>query len=767
MLKHIRLVEGIGQFDQVAQPQIELSPLSLVYAENARGKTTLVSVFRSLQSGDPVHIRERKRLGSAKAPQVVLTFTDESNAIVFQNGAWNALKSNIAIFDETFVNDNIYSGMVVQSPQREGLHGLIVGARGVTLLRGLQTEVDAVEEHNVKLRKLGSAIPTKLLHGLTVDQFCDLPKLDNIGERIEEARKSVSAGQQEEAIMRMKDLEQLPSVPISPDAIRALLSEQIENVTPEAERRVSAHLERLGNGGEAWVAQGHKIQQEHEVVLGSDCPYCAQGLQFSDLAHAYSLHFSETYHKLKERIQRTIDRLEELYGSESISHVGSQVSENNSKLLFWSEFIDLELLEFDFDTYSNVAAGMRTALAECLQKKATAPLEDVPITNSALNALTRLSEQCELIDRYNGVVKLINQKSAAVKEALTVTSLNTLRDDLSRLEGVEQRHEPSISAKCDAYLAERSGKKATESRRSSKKRALDTHLQNVFPTFQEAINQYLRRLNAGFRIDGVKSLNTRRGPSCIYSVVIDNHPNHPVAVNADTVGEPSFKTVLSTSDRNTLALAVFLASIAQDDDKQQKIALIDDPINSLDEHRAFATVSAIRRLAAEVAQVLVFSHNRPLVCHLWESPGQIGRTAIEIARSGSGSIIRLWDVSTHGISEHDKRHAKLREYRDNQMPNAREVAEAIRPTVEAFLRVAYPEQCPPGTLLGRFRTICRQFVGTSQEVLPQADIDELATLTEYGNLFHHDTNPAWQTADINDAELLSFVHRAIDFTKRN
>ena len=101
------------------------------------------------------------------------------------------------------------------------------------------------------------------------------------------------------------------------------------------------------------------------------------------------------------------------------------------------------------------------------------------------------------------------------------------------------------------------------------------------------------------------------------------------------------------------------------------------------------------------------------------------------------------------------------------MPNAREVAEAIRPTVEAFLRVAYPEQCPPGTLLGRFRTICRQFVGTSQEVLPQADIDELATLTEYGNLFHHDTNPAWQTADINDAELLSFVHRAIDFTKRN
>jgi hypothetical protein len=126
----------------------------------------------------------------------------------------------------------------------------------------------------------------------------------------------------------------------------------------------------------------------------------------------------------------------------------------------------------------------------------------------------------------------------------------------------------------------------------------------------------------------------------------------------------------------------------------------------------------------------------------------------------------MWDVSTHGVTEHDKRHAKLRAYLETQIDNPREVAEAIRPTLEAFLRVAYPEHFPPGTLLGPFRHVCSQHVGRATEILSREDVDELAALTDYGNRFHHDTNPAWQTADINDAELLGFVRRAVAFTKR-
>ncbi len=766
MLKHIRLIQGIGQFDHAIAASIELSPLTLVYAENARGKTTLVSIFRSLQSGDPLPIRERRRLGGTRSPQVALTFTDEANAIVFQNGQWSSSKPGILVFDEQFINDNVYSGMVVQSPQREGLHGLIVGARGVALLRSLKTEVDAIEQHNQKLRTLANAIPQRALKGLTVDQFCDLAPVDNIEARIEEARKAVSAAQQQEAITRMRDLVEVPSNSLQPDAVETVLSEHLADVGAEAERRVAEHLSKLGTGGEAWVAQGQRIRLEHEGELKDACPFCAQALAPSALAAAYPHHFSDAYEALKAKIQRAIRRIHELYGDAVLEHIRSQISENRSKSLFWSEFIEMPAIEWDSGPFLAAAAAARDAILKQLSEKANAPLELISLSEDTRKTLLVLDQEWQAAQQYNVKVRDLNQRAAAVREAITVSSLQTLRDDLARLEAAKDRHEEPAKSRCEAYVTERAAKKSTESRRAHGKRALDAHLQNVFPAFQEAINLYLRRLNAGFRIDGVKSLNTRRGPSCVYSLVIDSSPNHPVAVNTDTTGEPSFKTVLSTSDRNTLALAVFLASISQSDDAAEKIVIIDDPINSLDEHRAFATVTEIRRLASEVRQVIVLSHSRPLVCHLWESPGQIGRTAIEVARQGQGSIIRSWDVSTHGVTEHDKRHGKLRAFLDSQMDNPREVAEAIRPTLEAFLRVAYPEHFRPGTLLGPFRNVCAQHVGSATEILSQHDIDELGALTDYGNRFHHDTNPAWQTADINDTELVSFVRRTLSFAKR-
>jgi aspartate ammonia-lyase len=78
--------------------------------------------------------------------------------------------------------------------------------------------------------------------------------------------------------------------------------------------------------------------------------------------------------------------------------------------------------------------------------------------------------------------------------------------------------------------------------------------------------------------------------------------------------------------------------------------------------------------------------------------------------------LRAWDVNRDSVTEHDRRHATLREYVAGSTPNNREVARAIRPHIEAFLRVACPEHFPPGTLLGPFRSLCQQRMGTAQQM---------------------------------------------------
>jgi hypothetical protein len=163
---------------------------------------------------------------------------------------------------------------------------------------------------------------------------------------------------------------------------------------------------------------------------------------------------------------------------------------------------------------------------------------------------------------------------------------------------------------------------------------------------------------------------------------------------------------------------------------------------------------------------MILSHNKPFLCRIWEGTSVTMRAALQVARDGAGSTIRIWDVNQDCVTEHDRRHSLLRTYLVSGAPNKREVARVIRPMLEAFLRVALPEHFPPGTLLGHFLHNCEQRIGTLQEILTAQDTQELGDLIEYANKFHHDTNQAWETEAINDGELTGFVNRALKFARR-
>ena len=70
--------------------------------------------------------------------------------------------------------------------------------------------------------------------------------------------------------------------------------------------------------------------------------------------------------------------------------------------------------------------------------------------------------------------------------------------------------------------------------------------------------------------------------------------------------------------RNTLALAFFFASLDQEGQLAQRIVIVDDPMTSLDEHRALTTVQEMRRLLTRVSQIVVLSHSKSFLCALWE-----------------------------------------------------------------------------------------------------------------------------------------------------
>ena len=106
----------------------------------------------------------------------------------------------------------------------------------------------------------------------------------------------------------------------------------------------------------------------------------------------------------------------------------------------------------------------------------------------------------------------------------------------------------------------------------------------------------------------------------------------------------------------------------------------------------------------------------------------------------------------------------LKEYADTGMNPTRQVAQSIRMHLEGYLRIACPADFPPGRMLGNFLNICDQKLGLNDEILNGEAKEELEKLVEYANLFHHDTNPAWQNEELNAQELLGFVKRTLAFT---
>ena len=90
-----------------------------------------------------------------------------------------------------------------------------------------------------------------------------------------------------------------------------------------------------------------------------------------------------------------------------------------------------------------------------------------------------------------------------------------------------------------------------------------------------------------------------------------------------------------------------------------------------------------------------------------------------------------WDVNDDCITEHDRNIKLVRDYlRTSNAAEDRAVATALRPILEAFMRVAYSDVFVPGMLLGPFLGICEQRVFTVERILTLEDIAELRDLLD-------------------------------------
>ena len=764
MIDNIKLLKNVGTFDSnSAAASFSLKRLTLIYAENGRGKTTLAAVLRSLATGDPNPITERWRFGSDHHPHVVLDCHDQPSCLVFQNGEWNETLPELKIFDDDFVDENVHSGLHVDAQHRQKLHEFILGDRGVALNRELEEFVSRVEQHNAELGRKERAIPQHALGRLIVDDFCSLPELPEIDNKIKSAERILIAARDKENVRAGSLFAPIELPELDIEAIKQTLLTGLPDLDRAAEARVKTHVQALGEGGESWVADGSRLVEDGD---NKSCPFCSQEIDGLDLIAHYRAYFSERYDHLKREVTDMVAYIESRHGGSSQAAFERAVSKARETGQFWKTFLDVTNVNIDTEAIALDWEAARETAVKMLQAKQAAPMERIELDHQALKTL-------ESYDTHRHEIRDINKNLTASNEAICdfrirteATKKDEIQVEFDRLKATKARFSEEIAPLCVDYLQEKDSKERAVSARNEARKALDVYRENVFPKIQVGVNKFLREFRAGFRVEGLEHANIGggTGSTCTYKLVINDTP---IAVRSSKVpqGKPSFRNSLSAGDRNTLALALFFSSLYQNPELENSVVVIDDPVSSLDDHRSYATVQAVRDLSKRAGQVIVLSHNRRFLCHIWDHPNRKEWCSLEIAQNGDKSIICTWDVSLDALTEHDKRHQLLREYADTMSGDKRKVAEAIRPHLERFLRVACPDKFPPKQELGSFTKDCEDRIGKPDEVLDNEEIRRLKDIVEYGNRFHHDKDLAWQTEEINGQELLGYVEKALSFVR--
>src|SRR5690606_9682716 len=105
--------------------------------------------------------------------------------------------------------------------------------------------------------------------------------------------------------------------------------------------------------------------------------------------------------------------------------------------------------------------------------KRAAPLDAVVIPDDLRDAVTAHNARCAALALTSEALLQTNARIDLVKEQAREANLPTLEADVGRLRAAEARHDPAVAPLCDAYLAEKAAKAATERARRAARTALD------------------------------------------------------------------------------------------------------------------------------------------------------------------------------------------------------------------------------------------------------------------------------------------------------
>lgn len=754
MIRRISL-HNVGVFENAKVPD-NLKHIVLIYAENASGKTTLAEVLRSLETDNPSILIRKHRFEARNDQHVVLEYDGNQPNVVFQNRIWDEKHTSVRVFDEAFVDSNVYSGLDVDPEHRRNLYYLALGEQSVQLSRRREKLGKDINQYNRDMREAEKAIPADHRHDVPMDEFCGIQEVPDIKDEIEKAKQNLDAISNADTVLSTEKFQKNILPPFDGLAISQILQASIQDLDAEAAARVASHMESLGHGGESWIAEGMGYVSDDAKF----CPFCGQGTADSLLMEHYRAYFSDAYASLKRSIKDMADAVRSAHSGDAQVTFERTVGTNNANGRVWASY---GLMAHDIDTETIVHdwAAALGVVVEALEAKQAAPLESVTLNSGALESY---EQHRQMIANVNATLDMHNGEIEKKKRMVNATNVQSAHRRLLQFEIAQERYSPTTAAWCGKYLQAKSAKDQANAEKAQITSQLIKYRKSAFPELQKGANEYLQRFGVRFAIDSFKPRNIVTGSTCTYTVLVGNTPVSTSTTKPED--DPSVGETLSTSDRNTLALALFLSSLDKDENLSDTTVVIDDPVSSFDDSRSLATVQELRKLAPRVGQMIILSHKAAFLGKIWSKLDQRHNCqSLTIVHRANGSDICAWKIDRAFNADQARRQLLLETYVKDQTGDRQDVINAIRPYIEAVLEILCAGHYNASKPVGTFLRECRDACGTPNEILAKDTVAELEDVYEYSNPSKHGSHIDPENMDVNGDELLNYVRKMLNITR--
>jgi wobble nucleotide-excising tRNase len=497
-------------------------------------------------------------------------------------------------------------------------------------------------------------------------------------------------------------------------------------------------------------------------VQRDTCPFCGQPLTDRALVDAYKDFFSEVYKALGTSIRKARETLGRYKNGDFRQTVLRLAGQNAGHFQYWSEAGKLDPpviggTEGIIERMEKAAIRLDTLFAAKqanLTEAVSGPEVDAAVAtwDAGRDEIAAINAK---VDAFLAAIKTL-------KDSINPAALPELENELKVLQAIKRRHETDIIASAQKLADCQTRREAIAKEKAEVRAALDGHGRAITTDLGMAINEYLRRLAAGFRIDYREPDYRGKEPSASYSILIREVAISPRS-GASELDKPSFRNTLSAGDKSTLALALFLAKVNADPNLNETIVVLDDPFTSLDHFRRQFTAIEIKKLCGRALQTIVLSHEKSFLRLLWDKIDHAAMSSLALQTGAPGiTTIAPYNIAAATQPRHITERTQIEEFVEGESYEPAYIRTRLRTVCEDFYRKGDP------ALFGQAASLEEiiRILDTAPDTHPyKGALEDLRDINEYSRGDSHAPMPGNPAEETSIEELKEFCRRVLDLTR--